>query len=307
MPSGIPLQSLATGVEWQELTGTLAGAIGLAGGRSTYVYERGTNTPVQVYSNQALTITETQPLTTASNGDIPGFIAAEQAIDFYDVLSELRAQAEPLSVADLIGTDGKIGGPGSIGLTEITTLEGLPAADYAQLAGPVFTGTAQAPTQAASDDSTKLATTAMVQAAIAAALAAEPAGAYWGATIGTQFTTVAPPFDTPPMSAVADFTAADSGGKGISILSFGENWYSTSYYGGPGTFPATQMGYVRSYGAIPMLSWCSNNVDVGGGSSLASGYSSIQIAGGSQDSYIETWASAAAAWGHPFFLRFDWG
>jgi hypothetical protein len=108
------------------------------------------------------------------------------------------------------------------------------------------------------------------------------------------------------MSAVADFTAADSGGKGISILSFGENWYSTSYYGGPGTFPATQMGYVRSYGAIPMLSWCSNNVDVGGGSSLASGYSSIQIAGGSQDSYIETWASAAAAWGHPFFLRFDW-
>ena len=36
------------------------------------------------------------------------------------------------------------------------------------------------------------------------------------------------------------------------------------------------------------------------------GYTDADIANGSQDAYITQWAEAAKAWGHPFFLRFDW-
>jgi hypothetical protein len=51
---------------------------------------------------------------------------------------------------------------------------------------------------------------------------------------------------------------------------------------------------VREHGVIPFFSWAS------------SGIADRDIAAGKYDSYITSWAAAARAWGHPFFLRFDW-
>lgn len=56
------------------------------------------------------------------------------------------------------------------------TVDGVHAAALAPLASPTFTGNPAAPTQSTSDDSTKLATTAFVQAVVAAAVLAAGAG-----------------------------------------------------------------------------------------------------------------------------------
>jgi beta-mannanase len=60
------------------------------------------------------------------------------------------------------------------------------------------------------------------------------------------------------------------------------------------------MTTVRNHGVISVFDW----------TDLASNGSEIntdaQIAAGAQDGYLTQWAEAAKAWGHPFFLRFDW-
>jgi hypothetical protein len=103
---------------------------------------------------------------------------------------------------------------------------------------------------------------------------------------------------------VTDFQNTDAGAKPISLESWGESFYATAWYGsgGYGQFPTTQMNTVRSHGAIPWLSWSSKNVNLPSSST----YTDAAIASGSLDSYITQWAQAAKAWGHPFFLRFDW-
>ena len=120
----------------------------------------------------------------------------------------------------------------------------------------------------------------------------------WGAQIGPQFTGVAAPWD---MGAVSDFQRVV--GKAPSIVTMNlpfEGCSSVcSYYG----FPAAQLSGVRAYGAIPMLNWASMSsplhVD-------EPGFRLADVADGSFDSYIRSFAVAAKAWGHPLFLRFDW-
>jgi beta-mannanase len=56
----------------------------------------------------------------------------------------------------------------------------------------------------------------------------------------------------------------------------------------------------RAAGVIPFVSWLTTS------SAGSAGLGDAQIANGSQDPYITQWAQAAKAWGHPFFLRFDW-
>jgi hypothetical protein len=114
MASGIPLAGLPVGVEWDENADF---GITLGVGELVYVYFRDSVDPVTVFSDQALSQPLTQPLSTNTDGTIPGYIAAEQAIDIVDSASGDRVQAEPLAVADLIGSDGRIGGPGSLGLS----------------------------------------------------------------------------------------------------------------------------------------------------------------------------------------------
>lgn len=68
-------------------------------------------------------------------------------------------------------------------------------------------------------------------------------------------------------------------------------------------FPASQLSTLRSYGAIPMLNWSSMSTPL---SRNEPGYSLARVTGGAYDTYLRSFARAAKAWGHPFFLRFDW-
>lgn len=112
---------------------------------------------------------------------------------------------------------------------------------------------------------------------------------YWGASIKT------PQGQAPWNMNIADQFGRLTG-KNVSIISWGSLFYSPQYCTGWCNFQTTQFDAVRGYGAIPMLSWGPNwsrSIDA-------------KVANGDYDSYLITWAKAAKAWGHPFFLRFAW-
>jgi hypothetical protein len=126
-----------------------------------------------------------------------------------------------------------------------------------------------------------------------------PGNAYWGAWIGSQLTGTAAPWD---MNAVTEFEQMV--GKSLSLLEFSSPWADCShspctYY----TFPWDPFNDVRAHGAIPFFSWGSQMIP---GNPDQADFQLADIIGGKHDSYIRSWATQAASWGHPFFLRFDW-
>ncbi|HET8565972.1 MAG TPA: glycosyl hydrolase [Solirubrobacterales bacterium] len=126
-----------------------------------------------------------------------------------------------------------------------------------------------------------------------------PASLYWGAQIGDQITGAAPPWDMNPVYSFEGIV-----GKGLSLVEFGTPFAECD--GGACTatsFPDTPLQAIRNYGAIPVLSWNSSS-----SSSEVSQpeFTLAAIAGGRYDPYIREFALKARAWGHPFFLRFDW-
>jgi beta-mannanase len=60
---------------------------------------------------------------------------------------------------------------------------------------------------------------------------------------------------------------------------------------------------MRGYGAIPLYSWASEGT---GEADEQPEFQLADIVAGDFDAYIRRWATEAKAWGHPFFLRFDW-
>jgi hypothetical protein len=122
---------------------------------------------------------------------------------------------------------------------------------------------------------------------------------YWGGWIGPQLTGEEAPWD---MDAVSAFESEV--GKAPSLIEFGSPFADCS--SNPCTnysFPDTPFEDIRARGAIPFLSWSSQSLP----SSLTEPeYELSDIAEGTHDTYIREFAEAAAAWGHPFFLRFDW-
>jgi len=126
-----------------------------------------------------------------------------------------------------------------------------------------------------------------------------PGDAYWGAWIGSQLTGTAAPWD---MNAVSEFEQMT--GKPLSTIEFSSPWADCSnspcsYY----TFPWDPFNSIRAYGAIPFFSWGSQAIP---GSPTQPDFQLADIVAGTYDSYISAWATRAAEWGHPFFLRFDW-
>jgi Glycosyl hydrolase family 26 len=124
------------------------------------------------------------------------------------------------------------------------------------------------------------------------------APAYWGAWIGNQLTGVEPPSD---MTAVSKFEQMV--GKALSILQFSSPFANCSklpcsFY----EFPTKSMESVRQHGSIPLLSWASQAI----GNLNASDFQLSDVIAGTYDSYIRKFAESAKAWGHPYFLRFDW-
>jgi Glycosyl hydrolase family 26 len=129
---------------------------------------------------------------------------------------------------------------------------------------------------------------------------------FWGATIGTQFTGGEPPFD---WNAETKFADMDAGGKLPSVVSYGQMFYDPNCTS-QGLYPSghycpfltSTFDAVRQRGYIPFVSWGSTD----NGNLADPNFRDAAVAHGSQDKYIRQWALDAKAWGHPFFLRFDW-
>jgi hypothetical protein len=126
---------------------------------------------------------------------------------------------------------------------------------------------------------------------------ASDAKLYWGAWIGSQFTGSEAPWD---VSAVTKFEQL--AGKSLSLVNFSSPFaqcgQTCSFYG----FPSGPMENIRQHGAIPFFSWASAAM----GGANASEFQFSDLLEGKYDAYIRSWATAAKAWGHPFFLRFNW-
>jgi hypothetical protein len=122
---------------------------------------------------------------------------------------------------------------------------------------------------------------------------------YWGATIGPQLTGTQAPWD---MTAVTKFEELAQ--KKVSLIQFFQpfsncNVSPCSFYG----FPSTPLERIRSHGAVPVLSWGSQSIPA---SLNEPNYQLSDLIEGKYDSYVRSFATAAKAWGHPFFLRFNW-
>jgi len=68
-------------------------------------------------------------------------------------------------------------------------------------------------------------------------------------------------------------------------------------------FQTSYFENTRHHGSIPLLDWGSS---ARGDGPLQPDFQLSTITAGLHDGYIHNWAEAAKAWGHPFFLRFDW-
>ena len=124
---------------------------------------------------------------------------------------------------------------------------------------------------------------------------------YWGGWIGNQLTGTEAPWD---MNAVTKFE--EKAEKKLSIVNFSAPFAncggsSCSFY----NFPPNEMNSIRAHGAIPFYSWGSQSIPVPSNLSEPNFQLSDVIAG-RYDAYIRKFAAAAKAWGHPFFLRFNW-
>jgi mannan endo-1,4-beta-mannosidase len=142
-------------------------------------------------------------------------------------------------------------------------------------------------------------TPALEETAPAPAPTPAPASIYWGAWIGSQLTGGQPPWD---MSAVTKFE--EMTGKRLSLVHFSSPFSNCSsspcsFY----KFPAGPMENIRAHGSIPFFSWASQSIP---SSTNEPNYQLSDVISGTYDSYIREFASAAKAWGHPFFLRFNW-
>ncbi len=106
------------------------------------------------------------------------------------------------------------------------------------------------------------------------------------------------------MSAVTKFE--EMAGKKLSIVNFAAPFANCPTSGAACSFynfPANEMNSIRSHGAIPFYSWSSQSIP----SSLNEpNFQLSDVIAGTYDSYIRKFAEAAKAWGHPFYLRFDW-
>jgi mannan endo-1,4-beta-mannosidase len=132
-----------------------------------------------------------------------------------------------------------------------------------------------------------------------AAASAATGPLYWGAWVGDQLTGDEAPWD---MGAVEKFEGM--AGKQASLINFSSPFADCSrnpcsFY----KFPQAEMERIRSHGSIPLFSWASQATPA---SLDQPDFQLADVIAGSHDAYIREWAEAAKAWGHPFFLRFNW-
>ncbi|MBS1888313.1 MAG: hypothetical protein JSU06_14105 [Actinobacteria bacterium] len=126
---------------------------------------------------------------------------------------------------------------------------------------------------------------------------------YWGAWFGPQMTGEEPPWNMSPVTSLEQKV-----GKGLSLLEFSAplaectepNELASCRFPG---FPTQAMQTVREYGAIPFFSWTTTATPE---AVEEPEFQLSDILSHRYDRYIKAFAKEAAAWGHPFFLRFNW-
>lgn len=89
-------------------------------------------------------------------------------------------------------------------------------------------------------------------------------------------------------------------GKRASLIHWGVPWFHQGSYH---EFYPEVFDRVRTRGALPLVDWGSFDWCCGPDQPQ---FRLAEIANGRHDAYVRRWASAAKAWGHPLFLRFNW-
>ncbi len=141
------------------------------------------------------------------------------------------------------------------------------------------------------------------QLLLAGCLASPEKPIYWGAWIsGDTYG-----FDDAPWDANSLKTFQDHAGKKLSILHWGQPWWTCSPVCRYQSFQAQieQYDSARNQGMIPLVDWASWNFNVEPRDQQPN-FTMSKIITGAHDQYIRQWATAAKQWGHPFFLRFNW-
>ena len=127
-------------------------------------------------------------------------------------------------------------------------------------------------------------------------VASDRPGLQWGAWLGDERTGGLPPWD---FAAVRQFERQV--GKGMSLLHFGTpmaDRHGRRYF----PFPAAQFDAIREHGSTPFFSWSTHAMR----NYRHRAYTLRAVIAGRHDRHLRSWAEAAKAWGHPFFLRFNW-
>jgi hypothetical protein len=121
---------------------------------------------------------------------------------------------------------------------------------------------------------------------------------YWGATVGIHLAGSQPPWNMAGLDMFEEEVH-----KKVSVLNFFQPFATCnptcSFYG----FPKTPFESIRQRGAIPVLSWSSQSIPW---SKEEPDFQLSDVIAGRYDAFITDFASKAKAWGHPFFMRFDW-
>lgn len=86
-------------------------------------------------------------------------------------------------------------------------------------------------------------------------------------------------------------------GKGVSLLLWGQPWLRD---GAMQRFAPDVLERVRQHGSIPVVDWTPWDSRAG---REQTDFQLRDVIDGRYDDYIRQWAAAAAAWGHPFFVR----
>jgi len=122
---------------------------------------------------------------------------------------------------------------------------------------------------------------------------------YWGAQIGDHLTGEQAPWD---MNALYKFERL--AGKKASLVSFNAPFAtcagSSCIFN---AFPYTPFEDLRAAGVIPVYGWSTSSISEG---THDPKFALSKVIHGRYDSYIRSFATTAAAWQHPFFLRFNW-
>jgi hypothetical protein len=137
----------------------------------------------------------------------------------------------------------------------------------------------------------------LVLLALPGSALAGPRLSYWGAWIGSQLTGEEAPWD---MEAAEQFE--ERIGRGLSLIEFSAPFADCEPVCHLNPFPLTPLEQIRRHGAIPVFSWNSGASD----GADQSKFGLAELRSGRYDRYIRYFARSAKAWGHPFFLRFDW-